>query len=35
MQLFGNQFIGFGVSMVLACLLLPSEFGLIAMLGVL
>ncbi len=34
MQLFGNQFIGFGVSMVLARLLLPSEFGLIAMLGV-
>jgi O-antigen/teichoic acid export membrane protein len=34
MQLFGNQFIGFGVSMVLARLLLPSEFGLMAMLGV-
>ena len=34
MQLFGNQFIGFGVSMVLARLLLPSEFGLIAMLGI-
>jgi teichuronic acid exporter len=34
MQLFGNQFIGFGISMVLARLLLPSEFGLIAMLGV-
>jgi teichuronic acid exporter len=34
MQLFGNQFIGFVVSMVLARLLLPPEFGLIAMLGV-
>jgi teichuronic acid exporter len=34
MQLFGNRFIGFGVSMVLARLLLPSEFGLIAMLGI-
>lgn len=34
MQLFGNQFISFGVSMVLARLLLPSEFGLIAMLGI-
>ena len=34
MQLFGNQFIGFGVSLILARLLLPSEFGLIAMLGI-
>jgi O-antigen/teichoic acid export membrane protein len=34
MQLFGSQAIGFGVSLVLARLLLPSEFGLIAMLGI-
>jgi teichuronic acid exporter len=34
MQLFGNRFIGFGVSMVLARLLLPSEFGLMAMLSI-
>jgi O-antigen/teichoic acid export membrane protein len=34
LQLFGNRFIGFGVSLILARLLLPSEFGLIAMLGV-
>jgi O-antigen/teichoic acid export membrane protein len=33
-QLFSGQFIGFGVSLILARLLLPSEFGLIAMLGV-
>jgi len=33
-QLFGNQFIGFGVSLILARLLLPSEFGLIAMIGI-
>lgn len=34
MQLFGNQAITFTVSMILARLLLPSEFGLIAMLGI-
>jgi O-antigen/teichoic acid export membrane protein len=34
MQRFGNQFIGFGVSIILARLLLPSEFGLISMLGI-
>jgi O-antigen/teichoic acid export membrane protein len=34
LQLFGNRFIGFGVSLILARLLLPSEFGFIAMLGV-
>ncbi len=34
MQLFGTQAIGFGVSLILARLLLPAEFGLIAMLGV-
>lgn len=33
-QLFGRQLIGFVVSIILARLLLPSEFGLIAMLGV-
>lgn len=33
-QQFGNQFIGFFVSLVLARLLLPSEFGLIGMIGV-
>ncbi|SMC38367.1 lipopolysaccharide biosynthesis protein [Cellulophaga tyrosinoxydans] len=34
MQLFGTQAIGFGVSLILARLLLPAEFGLIAMLGI-
>ncbi|MEC5166418.1 teichuronic acid exporter [Flavobacterium sp. PL11] len=33
-QLFGNLLINFGISLILARLLLPSEFGLIAMLGV-
>jgi teichuronic acid exporter len=33
-QLFGTQGIGFFVSIILARLLLPSEFGLIAMLGI-
>lgn len=31
---FANQFIGFGISVVLARILLPEEFGLIAMLSV-
>ena len=34
MQLLGTQAIGFGVSLILARLLLPAEFGLIAMLGI-
>jgi teichuronic acid exporter len=34
MELFGTQGIGFVVSIILARLLLPAEFGLIAMLGV-
>ncbi|WP_027377491.1 lipopolysaccharide biosynthesis protein [Kaistella palustris] len=34
MQLFGTQGIGFIVTTILARILLPSEFGLIAMLGV-
>jgi O-antigen/teichoic acid export membrane protein len=34
MQLFGTQGIGFVVSIILARLLLPAEFGLIAMLGI-
>ena len=34
MQLFGTQAIGFGVSLILARLLVPAEFGLIAMLGI-
>lgn len=34
MQLFGTQGIGFVVSIILARLLMPAEFGLIAMLGV-
>lgn len=33
-QTFGNQFITFGVSIVLARLLLPEEFGLIGMIGI-
>lgn len=33
-QLFGTQGIGFVVSIILARLLVPSEFGLIAMLGI-
>lgn len=33
-QTFGNQFINFGVSIVLARLLLPAEFGLIGMIGI-
>lgn len=33
-QTFGNQIIGFGVSLILARLLLPAEFGLIAMIGI-
>jgi teichuronic acid exporter len=33
-QLLGTQAIGFGVSLILARLLLPAEFGLIAMLGI-
>lgn len=33
-QTFGNQIIGFGVSLILARILLPSEFGLIAMIGI-
>lgn len=33
-QTFGNQIIGFGISLILARLLLPSEFGLIAMIGI-
>ncbi len=33
-QTFGNQFISFGVSIVLARLLLPAEFGLIGMIGI-
>ena len=34
LQLFGKQGIGLVVSVILARLLLPSEFGLIAMLGI-
>ena len=34
LQLFGTQGIGLIVSVILARLLLPSEFGLIAMLGI-
>ncbi|TDG37704.1 lipopolysaccharide biosynthesis protein [Pedobacter changchengzhani] len=34
MQLFGTQIISFGVSLILARLLLPAEFGLIAMLSI-
>lgn len=34
LQTFGSQLITFGVSVILSRLLLPSEFGLIAMLGV-
>lgn len=34
LQTFGTQLITFGVSVILSRLLLPSEFGLIAMLGV-
>jgi O-antigen/teichoic acid export membrane protein len=34
LQQFSNQIIGFGVSVVLARLLLPEEFGLIAMLAI-
>lgn len=33
-QTFGNQLISFGVSVILARLLLPSEFGLIGMIGI-
>lgn len=33
-QTFGNQIIGFGVSIILARLLLPAEFGLIGMIGI-
>lgn len=33
-QTFGNQFISFGVSIILARLLLPAEFGLIGMIGI-
>lgn len=33
-QTFGNQFINFGVSIILARLLLPAEFGLIGMIGI-
>lgn len=33
-QIFGNQFIGFGVSMILARLLTPAEFGTLAMIYV-
>lgn len=33
-QMFGNQFISFGVSIILARLLLPAEFGLIGMIGI-
>ncbi len=33
-QQFGNQFIGFFVSLILARLLLPSEFGLIGMIAI-
>lgn len=34
MQLFGTQGIGFVISVILARLLVPAEFGLIAMLGI-
>ena len=34
LEQFGNQIIGFGVSVVLARLLLPEDFGLIAMLAI-
>lgn len=34
MQQFGTQFISFGVSLVLARLLLPAEFGLIGMIAI-
>jgi teichuronic acid exporter len=33
-QLFGNQGVGFVISIILARLLVPAEFGLIAMLGI-
>lgn len=33
-QTFGNQFINFAVSIILARLLLPAEFGLIGMIGI-
>lgn len=33
-QLFGNQIISFGVSLILTRMLLPEEFGLVAMLGI-
>lgn len=33
-QTFGNQIIGFTVSLILARLLMPAEFGLIAMIGI-
>ena len=33
-QQFGNQIIGFGVSLVLARILLPEEFGLIGMISI-
>lgn len=33
-QTFGNQIIGFSVSVILARLLLPAEFGLIGMIGI-
>lgn len=33
-QTFGNQMINFGVSIILARLLLPAEFGLIGMIGI-
>lgn len=33
-QTFGNKIIGFGVSVILARLLLPAEFGLIGMIGI-
>lgn len=33
-QTFGNQIIGFAVSVILARLLLPAEFGLIGMIGI-
>ncbi len=34
LQTFGNQFINFGVSIILARLLLPEEFGLIGMIAI-
>lgn len=33
-QTFGNQLISFGVSLILARLLMPAEFGLIGMIGI-